>query len=174
MTHADLVKLAAHWLRARKRCGVVLTEYRYLSNEFPDAIGWKGGQSWMVECKVSRGDFFADRRKAGRVAGRRLARFCYYMVPRGLVRVDELPPGWGLLEVLNGRAFVARECEASRAVDERGPESLRDEIALLYSELRRYQLQGIRYRDLGKNGGYTGGALGTLHALVKSDREEPR
>ena len=63
MTHAKLVSIAVRWLR-RYRCGVVLSEQSCVSGEMPDAIGWKKAcHSVLVESKVSRGDFLADRAK---------------------------------------------------------------------------------------------------------------
>src|SRR5208282_4605471 len=63
MTHARLVSMAVQWLR-RYRCGVVLSEQASVSGEMPDAIGWKRAcHSVLVEGKVSRADFLADRDK---------------------------------------------------------------------------------------------------------------
>ena len=63
MTHAQLVERAVRWLRAY-RCGVVLSEQACVSGEMPDAIGWKrASHSVLVECKVTRADFLADRGK---------------------------------------------------------------------------------------------------------------
>ncbi len=63
MTHAQLVEQAVAWLRGY-RCGVVLSEQACVSGEMPDAIGWKrASHSVLVECKISRADFLADRDK---------------------------------------------------------------------------------------------------------------
>ena len=63
MTHAQLVQKAVAWLRSY-RCGVILSEQACLSGEMPDAIGWKRAcHSVLVECKISRADFLADRDK---------------------------------------------------------------------------------------------------------------
>src|ERR1700694_581710 len=100
MTHAQLVQKSVEWLR-RYRCGVILSEQACLSGEMPDAIGWKRAcHSVLVECKETRGDFLADRAKPFRlkpesgVGGER-----FYLTPKGLVRREELPVGWGLLEI---------------------------------------------------------------------------
>src|ERR1700741_4375045 len=96
VTHALLVRNAVEWLR-RYRCGVVLSEQACASGETPDAIGWKRAcHSVVVECKVTRSDFLADRTKPFRqkpemgVGSER-----FYLVPRGLVKLEEVPPGWG-------------------------------------------------------------------------------
>ena len=67
MTHPQLVEKAVRWLR-RYRCGVVLSEQACVSGEMPDAIGWKRAcHSVLVECKVTRSDFLADRGKPFRL-----------------------------------------------------------------------------------------------------------
>src|ERR1700756_5295110 len=110
MTHVQLVEQAVVWLRGY-RCGVVLSEQACISGEMPDAIGWKrAAHSVLVECKVSRGDFLADREKPFRQkpeTGVGCERF--YLASKGLIRIEELPPGWGLLEV------CAREIEKVKA-----------------------------------------------------------
>lgn len=124
MTHAELVEFAARWLRGTRRCALVAEERScQKSSESPDAIGWgPRGDSVLVECKVSRVDFLADRRKPHRAgAGMGLER--WYLTDRGLMRPEEITAGWGLLEVRNGRVF--------RAVLARSRVEIRGEIALL-------------------------------------------
>lgn len=148
MTHADLVAVAARWLRKTKGCGVVFTEHT-AGFEHPDAMGWKSGFSYLVECKVSRADFFADQKKPGRsVESERPGFKCWYLTPPGLVTHDELPTGWGLLE-WNGRQVNVRH-DVPRSYDDRDTDTLRKEIYRLYCEVRRYQLHGITYPPLTK------------------------
>jgi hypothetical protein len=148
VTHADLVHRAATWLRNTMHCGVVLTERQSVGYtlETPDAIGWKAGVSHLVECKISRADFFADRKKCHRrnpeIA---MGHYRYYMAPGGLIRVDEVPPGFGLIEVAMGRR--ARLSVKSSGFNDW---NTRREMNLLISELRRYQLHGITYPPLPK------------------------
>ena len=43
---------------------MILSEQACVSGEMPDAIGWKrASRSVLVECKISRADFLADRDK---------------------------------------------------------------------------------------------------------------
>src|ERR1700738_664990 len=90
-THAKLVSMAVVWLR-RYRCGVVLSEQACVSGEMPDAIGWKKTcHSVLVEGKVSRADFLADREKPFRQkqeTGVGCERF--YLAAKGLIRIEEL------------------------------------------------------------------------------------
>ena len=100
MTHADLVRRAVRWLRNTKGCSVIVTRASINTTENPDALGWTGlGQSLLVECKVSRGDFFRDQKKFFRAnPDRGVGNLRWYLTPPGLVRPDEVPEGWGLLE----------------------------------------------------------------------------
>src|SRR5688572_7708258 len=91
MTHSALVDLAVQWLRSRYRCGIVLSEQSCASGEQPDVIGWKRRcRSVVVECKMSRADFLADRHKPFRVdAAMGMGSERFYMVPAGLIGSDE-------------------------------------------------------------------------------------
>ena len=96
MTHAQLVEKAVEWLRAY-RCGVVLSEQACVSGEMPDAIGWKrASHSVLVECKISRADFLADRDKPFRQK-QELGLGCerFYLTPPALLQLKELPARMG-------------------------------------------------------------------------------
>jgi hypothetical protein len=138
MTHAQLVSKAVHWLR-HYRCGVVLSEQACVSGEMPDAIGWKRAcHSVLVECKVTRSDFLADRAKPFRFKpeqGVGCERF--YLVPAGLVRPEELPQGWGLLEQNRGRIEIVR----ASAKNLRSATGFRYEMNLLLASLRRVEVR---------------------------------
>jgi hypothetical protein len=117
----------------------VLSEQACVSGEMPDAIGWKKAcHSVLVESKVSRGDFLADRGKPFRLkpeSGVGCER--YYLAPRGLIRVEELPAGWGLLEV------CGREVERvkSSAKNLRTALGFQYEMNLLLASLRRVEVR---------------------------------
>jgi hypothetical protein len=136
--HAKLVAMAVDWLR-RYRCGVVLSEQACVSGEMPDAIGWKKTcHSVLVECKVSRADFLADRDKPFRrdpQIGVGCERF--YMAPKGMVDVEEIPTGWGLLEV-SGRQVEKVKASAKKLRSELG---FGYEMNLLLASLRRVEVR---------------------------------
>ena len=138
MTHEKLVTAAVVWLR-RNGCGVVLSEQSCASGETPDAIGWKRAcHSVVVECKISRADFLADREKPFRKKpekGMGCERF--YLVPAGLISANEVPPGWGLLE-LRGREVV-ESVVASKKL--RTAVGFRYEMNLLLASLRRVEVR---------------------------------
>jgi hypothetical protein len=138
MTHAQLGEKAVRWLRSY-RCGVVLAEQACASGEMPDAIGWKRqSHSVLVECKVTRADFLADRAKPWRAKpeqGVGCERF--YLAPAGLIRGDELPCGWGLLEQRAGRILLVHPS----AKNLRSAAGFRCEMNLLLASLRRVEVR---------------------------------
>lgn len=138
MTHAQLVTAAVRWLRSY-RCGVVLSEQACASGEMPDALGWKRAcHSVLVECKISRADFLADRAKPFRKkpnSGVGCER--YYLIPKDLVRQDELPNNWGLLELHNRKVGMRK----ASARDLRSQTGFRYEMNLLLASLRRVELR---------------------------------
>lgn len=140
LIHAELVKRAERWLRNVRRCGVVLCEVAAGSGETPDAIGWRygGQQSVLVECKVSRADFLADKGKPfrkpdcqGAMGDER-----YYLAPAGIITLSDLPERWGLLEI------VGRGIKCRKAAEKHSPQysRKRNEMGLLWSEVRLMQL----------------------------------
>jgi len=139
MTHAQLVQRAVAWLRGY-RCSVVLSEQACASGEMPDAIGWKRTQhSVVVECKVSRADFLADRAKPFRQKPEKgLGCERFYLTTAGLLRVEELPEGWGLLECERGRV---RMVQASSAKSLRSAQGMKYEMNLLLASLRRVEVR---------------------------------
>ncbi len=145
MTHPALVELAVRWLRSHYRCGIILSEQACCSGEVPDVIAWKARcRSVLVECKVSRADFLADRAKPWRMGmgkDSQGALGCerFYMAPAGLIAPAELPAGWGLLEVRGRKVEVAVACNKRRSL--RTPEGLLNEMNLLLASLRRVEIR---------------------------------
>jgi len=138
MTHGQLIQKAVEWLRSY-RCGVILSEQACLSGEMPDAIGWKRAcHSVLVECKISRADFLADRDKPFRQKpeiGLGCERF--YLIPAGMLRPAELPPGWGLLEYRNRKIERLRPS----AKNFRTAIGFKYEMNLLLASLRRVEVR---------------------------------
>ena len=138
MTHSQLVEKAVHWLR-RYRCGVVLSEQACVSGEMPDAIGWKRAcHSVLIECKLTRSDFLADRAKPFRLKSEQgVGCERFYLTPASLIRREELPAGWGLLELQRGRIQMA----SPSAKNLRTAVGFRYEMNLLLASLRRVEVR---------------------------------
>ena len=138
--HALLVTKAVQWLRSHYKCGVILSEQYCATGEVPDVIGWKGFcRSVLVECKVTRADFLADAEKPFRnnpEEGMGCERF--YLAPADVIRRDDLPKHWGLLELRNREIRLAAK---PGRIDLRSPVALMKEMNLLLASLRRVELR---------------------------------
>lgn len=132
MTHNELNTLAVKWLKRPESangpgCQVALTEVGGLyGGERADAFGYRWGfnaGSVVVESKISRSDFFADRGKPhrkGTTPG--MGTYRYFICPEGMIDINHLPHRWGLLWV-NSRGHVklkAGHVCCSRAMGYRG------------------------------------------------------
>lgn len=134
MTHNALVRRMALWVQNNRRYPVVVNELATRVSETPDVLGFSGAASLLVECKVSRSDFLADREKLfRRHAEKGMGDLRYFAAPAGIIKPDDLPEHWGLLEV--------RERQVREIVEATlQPASKKNEVALLVSVLRRLQL----------------------------------
>ncbi|WP_114278887.1 hypothetical protein [Thioalbus denitrificans] len=146
-THDELVIRAERWLR-RQGCGVTIRDpFRaYTANgELPDAIGWRDGLSILVECKVSRSDFQADKNKPFRMVPKNgMGDWRFYLSPPDVVRPDDLPPGWGLLwatpKVIRKVHGFPGNCMWWKERPFTGCK--RSETMMLVSALRRMEIRG--------------------------------
>lgn len=148
MTHAELVDAAYKWVLKRGSCGVAFKElYSYASNgEYPDVIGFGSGTSTIIECKTSRSDFFADQKKSFRMYPELgMGRYRYYCSLPDLIKASELPNGWGLLYVIDGKAKRVHNpygtLEGNIYTGGFAP-NLKAEHELMYSALRRLFIKG--------------------------------
>jgi hypothetical protein len=135
MTHKQAVQRMAVWLRNSGGCTVVMAELRTRNTETPDVIGWRGpGQSTLIECKVSRGDFLADKAKVFRRSeDRGMGDHRYFAVPPGIVTPKDLPEGWGLLEICEKRVRTVQEATRMKA-------NKLNEVVMLLSSIRRLEI----------------------------------
>jgi hypothetical protein len=134
--HDFLRKCAVRWLTGTKKCSVVLSEMSSAAGEIPDAVGWKYGNSILVECKVSLSDIHANQFKSHIRSEKGVGRFRYLMVPMGLIGVDHFArlghfKDWGLLYLHENSSVRVRKESESRETDEHR------EILMLTSALRR-------------------------------------
>lgn len=139
MTHDQLVSIGRRWLATRSP--VVVSEIATAAGESPDVLGFQcrvprvGYGTHLIECKASRADFLADRKKRYRRHPEQgMGNFRYFLVPQGLVTPEEMPENWGLLYADSaGRVsirHVPRRQEANRDA----------ELTLMVSVMRRLRL----------------------------------
>jgi len=81
-----------------QECDVVITELSSRAFEIPDAIGWQGVFTFLIECKTSVADFKKDKEKLFRNQLLGMGDFRFFLTPIGLLNSLEIPDGWGLLE----------------------------------------------------------------------------
>jgi hypothetical protein len=113
MSHDVLVQAARNWLLNTKRLRVIAAELSTVASETPDAIGFGNETSCLIECKVSRADFAADKNKACRKSGYEAGQWRWYLAPQGILRPDDVAGSdWGLLEYVksgHARGYYIRE-----------------------------------------------------------------
>lgn len=137
-THNELIIVAEKFLKHNFHCGVHVSETTSSSSESPDAIGWKklGGKSCVIEVKVSRGDFFGDAEKKHRQGPDGMGNWRYFLVPKGLIEVTEVPEGWGLLWFDGKKIYKKKEAIYRKLTTN----AIKHEKSMLYSELRKFHL----------------------------------
>ena len=132
MTHGDLVVIAAKWLAGKYP--VVITELVTGGGESPDALAFSARESVVIECKATRSDFMADKKKLVRARPEQgMGNRRFYCAPKGLIKKDEIPEYWGLLEVDEETRKPRRVKNAGRVAEKNGG----NEIGILVSVLRR-------------------------------------
>ncbi|HXI43904.1 MAG TPA: hypothetical protein VNH83_28235 [Bryobacteraceae bacterium] len=101
--------------------------------EQPDAIGWKGGWSTLVECKATRADFLKQAHKHTTANGTGAGTKRFFLCPPAVIDSTELQgTDYGLLYLMeDGRIKVIREALHRNEVE------LRREVDMLVSALRR-------------------------------------
>lgn len=154
MTHRQLVDSAYRWLLGPAGCGFAFKELVAINGtgEIPDVLGFKdrAKHTVVVECKASRSDFMADRKKRHRCGDPMfmpMGRYRFYAAPKGMIRVEELPERWGLIEA-NKRGTMKLTHNPynlkggnmwSNGFDDHNADA---ERAMMYSALRRLHIRG--------------------------------
>ena len=146
LTHKNAVKRMVLWLRNSRGCAVVMAERSstYVI-EKPDVIGWKSNSaSILIECKVSRSDFLADKLKSfRRMEEMGLGDFRYFAAPKGMLTPEDMPEGWGLLEI--GEHQVRERLPAQPKTANKTAE-----VSMLVSCIRRLEISAtvfVRHDD---------------------------
>jgi len=142
ITHTSLIERARKWLATthgnKFACGVVLAEYKCYAPEIPDVIGFNAHHSILIECKVTRTDFKADKHKAHRHYLKRLGNYRYFLTLPHVACAEDIDNGWGLLYATDKRIIEVKESEYF------ADDSIKAaEWAILYSVVRRLNLRGL-------------------------------
>lgn len=141
--HDALVRIGAHWLKNTARCRVIAKELKTSTKygEIADLLGFTHCTSFMIECKTSRSDFIADKKKIFRLKPEfGMGQYRFILCPKGLIQADEIYDGWGLLWT-DGKRIYQQNCCIKFGCNITGAKkfqcSLTSERAMLYSMLLR-------------------------------------
>lgn len=147
LSHDDLVSIAERWLKSIN-CGVVFNDKFKAATgngEQPDALGFKSGVSIMIECKASRSDFLSDKNKRFRIDPTiGIGDWRFYMCPPDVIKVEDLPEGWGLLWTDGKRVKKVYGIPTNTQLQCKRPfdGNKRSEQDILVSALRRLSIRG--------------------------------
>lgn len=164
-THKNIVDIAYKWILKNGRIGVAFKELKSIDNQIPDVIGFDGWQSILIECKVSRSDFLADKKKPHHDNG--MGNWRFYCCPKDIIKVSELPKSWGLIYIdEKGKAKIEYDCRIKKEeINHDDPDNwywkeknithrtveakenffnanMVSERRIMYSALRRLQIRG--------------------------------
>ncbi len=102
LTHDEIAEIGANWLKNNQGYPFTFSNMTSaMHGEQPDALGISThGESFLLEAKVSRADFRADLKKPWRTGiDSGLGMYRGYITPKGLLKPEEIPYGWWLLEI---------------------------------------------------------------------------
>ena len=92
--HEQLCQKGVSWLKKNGFGVAAMNVWAFGSRERVDCIGYRQQCSVLIEVKVSRSDFLADKKKPERQAGG-VGTYRFYLAPIGLIDLVELPTGLG-------------------------------------------------------------------------------
>ena len=141
-SHRDLCIKASKYLKYKGlqpfyKCQYVVCELvRATGSESPDAFGFCNNSSQLIEVKVSRADFLADKKKSFRKNPKNgLGDYRSYLCPKGIIKESDLPKYWGLLWV-DEKGKIAEIVKPELQVSNK-----QEEIYLIMSILRRENIK---------------------------------
>ncbi len=136
MKHDELVKRGVKWLKNNQvsimRFPIILPEFRCYANSIPDVIGLNHNRTAVIECKISRADYLADKNKGHKRYRFQLGNYRYYLCPANLLLPNEINGGWGLLYCHPHKITIEKESEIF-SVELTRPQ----EYQVMYSVIRR-------------------------------------
>ncbi|MFX0394448.1 hypothetical protein ACOJ0Y_15350 [Morganella morganii] len=147
LTHDDLCEIAVRFLQ-NNGFNVAFDDRFQSSNgtgERPDAIGFRSGTSCLIEAKVSRSDFLADKKKWFRQQPEKgMGDWRFFISPPDIIKPEDLPAGWGLLHVKGKRVYKVHGWPPNTYWYDKKPfkANKQAECDHMYSALRRLQIRG--------------------------------
>lgn len=149
VTHDDLCMIAERFLKNNGFKIAFNDKFRAwtLYGEQADAIGFRNGASCLIEAKCSRSDLLADKKKPFRIDPEKgMGDWRFFISEPGILNVEDLPAGWGLLHVKNGRVYKIHgwPTNVMWCWDEKKPfrANKQAECDYMFSALRRMDIRG--------------------------------
>lgn len=146
LTHDELCLKAEKFLKSNGFGVVFHDKFKAYTahGEQPDCLGFRSGVSCLIECKTSRADFLADRKKRFRIDPQKgMGDWRFMLTPKGLITVNELPAGWGLLETDGRRVYKTHGFPPNTMWSESPFTGHKvSELGMMYSALRRMVIRG--------------------------------
>lgn len=142
--HDELCIRAAQFLK-NNGFNVAFDDRFAPTSEQPDAFGISGASTCLIEVKVSRSDFLADAKKWFRQdPAKGMGDWRFYLCPKGLIGIDELPHGWGLLYATDKQIRKIHGWPHNGYFDYNKPfvGNHASERSYMYSALRRMEIRG--------------------------------
>lgn len=116
--HYKLCCKGAEWLMKKPWAGIKYTAVELICQglEQTDVYGTNGFDSYIIEVKTNRSDFVNDLKKKVRreqFKKYQTGNWRYYLAPKGIIKIDQLPEKWGLIEydIENDTMCLTREAE---------------------------------------------------------------
>jgi len=147
-THSELCDKTAKYLQTTGDGHIVAIELHSELKEIPDVYAVYRHFTIMCEIKASRSDFRKDKRKSFRIRpSEGVGTYRYYVCPENLIKVEDLPPKWGLIWVfedgsvrmIKGKAFKHKRNDNAHTFQA----NYRLEYKAMYSLLRRAASWGM-------------------------------
>lgn len=148
LTHREIIECLGGYADRNLGCVTGLLERGGYcgGGESPDYIGFNAkGESFLIEVKISRADFQADKKKLFRKfpkAG--VGKYRYFACPDGLITPEELPEGWGLIYIKDKSTIRKKK---SSDEFERKEDVVCSEIGYLTRALRDVRVGVMIVRD---------------------------
>jgi len=139
MTHKKLVDITRKYF-IKRGWPVVITEMRTYADNIPDVLVFSQKEVQMYEIKVSRADFLKDLKKPRHTP---FGSKRYYVAPKGLIKTDELPAGWGLFE-WDGKRML--KTEGSILFNDCDPSAERGILISALRRMGRQECEGVSVR----------------------------
>jgi hypothetical protein len=147
-THAELIEIGYKWCLTK--CGFAFKDLVTIAGEVPDVIGFNSEGSFLLEAKTTKADFNNDTNKWFRKnPDMGMGDWRFYICNKGLIKIEELPEMWGLIEVNEkGKVRISHNPFGKGNIYshwKKNEKSIENEKRLLYSALRRIQEKGMMH-----------------------------